>query len=488
MTRPPDAARVLSPASMAEADARAIRAGTDPLALMDRAAGAVVRVLRGRYARRPVSVLCGPGQNGGDGWAVAWMLDRAGWDVTLHAMAPPDRLEGAARRAAERWRGAWAPLGELDTSPHRLVVDALFGAGLSRDLSGEALAAVRRLAGAKAPVLAIDLPSGVDGLTGQARGAAPRADATVTFHRRKPGHLLQPGKALCGALHVAGIGLDDEGAPDALRAGPDLFALPRPKAATHKYARGSVVVATGGRLSAGAARLAANAAARTGAGAVTLASPEDALAVNASASTAVMVRRADGADALAGLVAGRASAGVLGPGMGRTGGTRAGVLAVLANGAPCVLDADALTAFEDEPDALFGALHGACVLTPHEGEFARLFGEEARAGEGGKLARAGAAADRAGCTLLLKGPDTVVATPGRVPVICDHGPPWLATAGSGDTLAGVIGALLAQGMGAHEAAAMGAWLHAEAGRLGGPGLMADDLAGLAGRAYAGRLA
>ena len=475
---------MLSPRSIAAADARAIERGTHSLALMDRAAAAVVRVIRGRYARRAARVVCGPGQNGGDGWAVAWMLDRLGWPVTLYSAVPPARLEGAAGEAAARSDIEPQALGAFEAAPGDLVIDALFGAGLSRDLVGATLSVVRAMDESAAPVLAIDLPSGVDGLTGQVRGAAPRADATVTFHRLKPGHLLQPGAVLAGEVHVADIGLDDEAAPDALRAHAGLFPLPRPGAATHKYARGSVVIASGGHASSGAARLAAYAAARAGAGAVTLASPLSAVDVHARACDAIMIKPMREATDLPALIAERNSAAVLGPGMGRGEGTRARVLNALNLETPCVLDADALTVFEDDPDTLFALTHEACALTPHEGEFARLFG---RADESGKLSRVQAAADRAGCTVLLKGPDTVIAAPGQVPVICDHGPPWLATAGSGDTLAGIIGALMAQGMAAREAAAMGAWLHAEAGCRGGPGLTADDLAGLTGRAYADAL-
>ena len=488
---------MLLPQSLAAADARVIADGLPPLALMDRAADAVVRVVRGRYARRPVSVVCGPGQNGGDGWAVAHKLALLGWDVALHAAVGPDRLEGAARQAADRYGGAALGLSGLDVSEGRLILDALFGAGLARDLTGGALAAVRAMDGGAAPILAIDLPSGVDGATGRVRGHAARADATVTFHRPKPGHLLQPGGALTGRLFVADIGLADDAEPDARRAHARLFPLPRPGPATHKYARGSVVVASGGHARAGAARLAANAAARAGAGAVTLASPTSALDVNARACDAVMVTRMGEGAGLARMVAERGGAAVLGPGMGRSGGrtggqmeaTRDRVQSVLSMGTPTVLDADALTVFEDDPDTLFALTHGACVLTPHEGEFARLFGESDAPS---KLDRARAAADRAGCTVLLKGADTVIASPGTgsgaspgaVPVICDHGPPWLATAGSGDALAGTIGALLAQGMDAHRGAAMGAWLHAEAGRLGGPSVTADDLARLIGQARA----
>lgn len=479
------ASHVLLPQSLQAMDQRIIDAGLPPLALMDRAADAVLRVIRGRYSPRPVSVVCGPGQNGGDGWAIAWMLQRAGWDVTVNAAVPIGRLDGAAFEAATRADMQAALLADVDVGHGRLIVDALFGAGLSRDLVGVALETVQRMRDGEATVLAVDLPSGIDGNTGQVRGAAVTADATVTFHACKPGHLLQPGADHLGDLFVADIGLSASDAldpPDALRAGPRLFALPMANAGTHKYKRGSVIVVSGGHTSASAARLSARAAATAGAGAVTLATPMSALDVNAGAVDAVMVKQLGEPAAFAQLVAERSAAAVLGPGMGRTDATRDRVVQILNLQTPCVLDADALTVFEDTPETLFALAHDRVVLTPHEGEFARLFGQNSAAE--GKLVRTRNAAERAGCTILLKGADTVIASPGKTPVICDHGPPWLATAGSGDSLAGLIGALLSQGMIAHEAAAMGAWLHAEAGRIGGPGLTADDLSALIGQAYA----
>ena len=480
--------QVLTPAGLAAADARAVEAGTAPLELMDRASAACVRAIRGRWPRRPVTVLCGPGQNGGDGWAIAWMLQRAGWPVTVHAAVAPMRMSGAARQAAERSSIAPEALGRFEPAAGDLVVDALFGAGLSRDLQGAALEAVGRLAASGADVLAVDLPSGVDGATGRVRGAAARADTTVTFHARKPGHLLWPGAPLCGRVVVADIGLGEaatsvNGAgdlPDALHNHPSLWALPPLAGDTHKYARGSVVVMSGPAISAGAARLAAFAAARGGAGAVTLVSPLGALEANAAHLDAIMLRGIDRDGDLAEIAGERDSAVVIGPGAGRSVQTRTRTEQVLAAGGPVVLDADALTLFEEEPDALFGQLHERVVLTPHEGEFARLFGDSGN----DKLTRTREAAGRAGATVLLKGPDTVIASPGSVPVISTHAAPWLATAGSGDCLAGLIGALLARGLGARDAACAGAWLHGEAGRRAGPGASADDLPTLIGAALA----
>ena len=480
---------VLTPDAIAQADARAYAAGVAPLALMDRAARACVRVIRGRWPRRPVTILCGPGQNGGDGWAIGWMLAQQGWPVTIHAAVAPMRMEGAAREAAERADIPPQSLREFAPGPDDLVIDALFGAGLSRPLQGVAQAAVEQLARSGADTLAVDLPSGVDGATGRVLGAAAPADTTVTFHARKPGHLLHPGAQLCGRVVVVDIGLETFGeggdqadtTPAALHNDPSLWTLPQPAADTHKYARGAVVVLSGPAIAAGAARLAAMAAARGGAGAVTLASPLGALEVNAGHLDAIMLRPLPKDADLAALAAERRAAVVMGPGAGRTDVTRTRAEQVLRTDGPVVLDADALTVFEDEPDALFALTRQGVVLTPHEGEFARLFG----ASDDDKLTRAQAAAARAGCTVLLKGPDTVIATPGRVPVISTHAATWLATAGSGDCLAGLIGALLAQGMEAHDAACAGAWLHGAAGRAGGPGMTADDLPVLIGAALNG---
>ena len=474
---------VLSPKGAAAADALAIARGQSALDLTDRAAAACIKALRGRWSRRPVCVVCGPGQNGGDGWVIAQRLTEAGWPVSLHADTPPLALTGAAREAALRSGLTPRPLSEFSSRKGHLVVDALFGAGLSRPLTGVALATIQRVQESGADVLAVDLPSGLDGLTGAPRPVAARATMTVTFHRPKPGHLLNPGRKLCGELIVADIGLGEGGEPCAFRNQPGLWLLPRPEGDAHKYARGAVVVVSGGRDSSGAARLSAHGAARAGAGAVTVASPKEALPIHASRLDAIMVRDLGEPCDLAGLLAERGAACVLGPGAGRGKATRERVLGLLATGLPAVLDADALTSFEDDPDTLFSALHEACVLTPHEGEFARLFG---RSGAD-KLTRATVAAERAGATVLLKGADTVIAAPGALPVISTHGAPWLATAGSGDCLAGVVAALMAQGADAREAASAGAWLHGEAGRRGGAGLVADDLPALVASAYAALL-
>ena len=476
---------LLTVAETRRADAAAIAAGTSGLALMRRAGAAVARraaALAGEGAR--VLVLCGPGNNGGDGLVAAALLADRGFAVTVALLGPRAALRGDAAEAAAGWPGPVADPGRIDPAACDLVIDALFGAGLSRSLDGAALDLVRRVAASGRPVLAVDVPSGLDGDTGAIRGEAARARETVTFARRKPGHLLLPGRALCGDVHVADIGLDD-----ALIAGlgPKTFAnepalwrpaFPEPDETGHKYARGHALVLSGPATRTGAARLAARAALRIGAGLVTLAAPPDALAECAAHVTAIMLRRLADADALGALLEDRRyNAVVAGPGLGEE--AEALTRAALAAGRASVLDADALTAFADRAGALGDLVRrsGApTVLTPHSGEFDRLFaGEAGVLDPASKVERARRAAARVGAVVVLKGADTVVAGPDGRAAINAHATPYLGTAGSGDVLAGMIGGLLAQGMATFEAACAGVWLHGDAGRAHGPGLIAEDL-------------
>jgi NAD(P)H-hydrate epimerase len=330
------------------------------------------------------------------------------------------------------------------------------------------------------PVVAVDVPSGVDGASGEVRGCAPSAALTVTFFRKKPGHLLLPGRLHCGETLVAPIGIPaavlDLVKPDVSANHPDwwLPAYPWPGPESHKYTRGHALVA-GGAVMTGAARLAARAAARLGAGLVTVAAPKAAFPIYAAALTGVIVQPADDVHAFEGLLADRRrNAALIGPGAGTGGETRERALAILKAGKRAVLDADALTVFADDPPALFSAIAAAetpaVVLTPHEGEFARLFDRS-----GSKLERAQRAARASGAVMLLKGNDTVIAAPDGRAAISEGAPAELATAGSGDVLAGMVVGLLAQGMPAFEAAAAAVWLHADAARRVGPGLVAEDL-------------
>ena len=474
---------ILTAAQMRAADAATIAAGTPGIALMEAAGRAVAEAAAVLAPRGPVLVLAGPGNNGGDGFVAARLLAEAGRDVTLMLLGARERLRGDAARAAARWHGPVLPAApELPEAA--VIVDALFGVGLDRPLEGRAAELVAAANAAPAPILAVDVPSGLDADSGQPLGPAIEAAATVTFFRKKPGHLLEPGRSLRGTLELAQIGISEAVLAETGILGhentPALWAraLPRLSGASHKYTRGHVAVLSGGATRTGAARLAAGAALRAGAGLVTLASPTSALLVNAAHLTAVMLARVDTPEELAALLEDRRyTAAVLGPGMGTTPGARALTEVALAAPPALALDADALTQFAGAPEALFAAImarQAPVTLTPHDGEFARLFPDLAQLPV--KTERARRAAERSGAVLVLKGADTVIAAPDGRLAINANAPPWLATAGAGDVLAGFIGALLGQRVPAFEAAAAAVWMHGAAGTEVGPGLIAEDLA------------
>ena len=459
---------------MGAADAAAIAGGTPGLTLMERAGAAVADAILARFAPQPVNVLCGPGNNGGDGYVIARLLQSRGWPVTLMALAAP--VTGDAKGAAALWKG---PLVALQGCPSTgLIVDALFGAGLARGLTGVAAAAVNAMAAEPERVIAVDLPSGVAGDSGQSSGPSARAALTVTFHSKKPAHVLEPGRGRCGEIVVADIGL---GATPStvLENGPEIWLarFPWPTAESHKHARGRLIVVSGEAWNTGAARLAARAGLRIGAGVVTMLSPPEALAVNAGHLEAVMLRAFE-TDLELEQAAADVDAAVIGPAAGVSETTLLNVLALARTGAALVLDADAITVFRDDPEELFSVLDRDDVLTPHPGEFERLFpGVLAESPE--RISAARRAAQLAGAVVLLKGADTVISAPDGRAVVNSNGSSWLATAGSGDVLAGFIGGLMAQGMESFEAACAAAWIHSEAAELHGPGLVSEDLPGLA---------
>ncbi len=479
----PGSMALLSVAEMSRADGAAVAAGVSGMALMEAAGKAVAEaVLKRTSGDDLVCILCGPGNNGGDGFVAARLLAEAGRSVRLGLLGDRARPRGDAARAADGWAGPVEALSRGLLDGAALAVDAIFGAGLSRAVDGLAGDVVEALAAAKLPVVAVDVPSGVDGNTGAVWGVAAPAVETVTFFRRKTGHLLLPGRTLCGAVSVADIGIPGSVLTEI---GPQCFAndpviwgrnFPWPRAEGHKYSRGHAVV-QGGESATGAARLAAVAALRGGAGLVTLASPPQAAAVYRAGVASVMVRDvADGADFERLVADPRVTGLLLGPGNGVSAETRSRVLAALAMGKSCVLDADALSVFAGCAPDLFGAIRGNCVLTPHEGEFGRLFGGEGADVPGrDKLARVRAAAAASGAVVLLKGADTVIADARGLALINDNAPASLATAGAGDVLAGLITGLIAQGMPALDAAGAGTWLHGEAASRFGLGIIADDL-------------
>ncbi|HEY2710190.1 MAG TPA: NAD(P)H-hydrate dehydratase [Caulobacteraceae bacterium] len=472
---------ILTVAEMGAADRAAIAAGTPGLTLMERAGAAIAEAICDRFTPCRTLVLAGPGNNGGDAYVVARLLKLAGFTVRVEALAPPATDD--AKAAASGWDGETHPL-RGGFGDAELIVDGLFGAGLARPLTGEALRLARASERARDRIVAIDLPSGLAGDTGKPVGeAAFYAALTITFHRRKIGHALQPGRAHCGDVVIADIGLGPV-TTKLSENGPGLWGakFPWPKVTDHKHARGRLLVVSGDAWRTGAARLAARSGLRVGAGLVTVLSPPDALAVNAAHLEAVMLAPFETDQELAD-AAENAEAAVIGPAAGVDDETLANVLALARTGAALVLDADALTVFRDDPDELFSVLDRDDVLTPHPGEFERIFPGLLK-GAASKVEAAREASRRAGAVVLVKGADTVIAAPDGRAAVNLNGAPWLATAGSGDCLAGFIGGLVAQGMDSFEAACAGVWIHAESGARFGPGLIAEDLPGLAPKVLA----
>jgi len=473
---------ILTVAEMYAADHYAAAQGTPSLTLMENAGRAVADAIAAYWPSGPVSVLCGPGNNGGDGFVVARHLKQRGRDVRLALLGDVHALKGDAAEMARAWDGPVLAVTPGILEGVELVVDAMFGAGLARPLEGAAKDVVATLNTSGIAIVAIDVPSGLHGdLARPLGGECVEADLTVTFFRKKPAHVLMPGRIHCGEVMVADIGIPDAALqtirPRMFENGPELWGerYPWPDPLGHKYARGHTVVVSGPAHTTGAARMAARAGLRVGSGLVSVASPPDAVPINAAALTAIMVKPIAGSAGLASLLHDkRFNAVAIGPGCGTGGSTRDMVAAVLASGAGAVLDADALTAFKDDPNALFLQLREPAVLTPHEGEFERVFpGLLTRSPTRVEAVRAAAAAAK--CTVLLKGADTAIASPdGRV-VINANAPPTLATAGAGDVLTGLIAGLLAQGMSSFDAACAAVWLHGEAASLFGPGLIAEDL-------------
>ena len=479
---------LLTTAEMAEADRLTIAGGISGIDLMERAGAAVAAAVVARHpAGSRVAVVAGPGNNGGDGFVAARLLAERGYRVEMLLFGDVSRLKGDAARAAAKWKGPIAAAEPQRLDGAQVVIDALFGAGLDRPVEGPARSVIEAMNAQPAPIVAVDLPSGINGTSGALMGTAVHAAQTVTFFRKKPGHLLLPGRLYCGATSVADIGIPASilsaiGAKTYENV-PLLWQpqFPVPRLTGHKYGRGHAVVLSGPSWSTGAARLAARGALRAGAGLVTIASPREALAINAAANLAIMVRPVNGADELATFLGDRRlNAVALGPGLGVGEATCALVLAALAGNQAVVLDADAITSFAGEPHRLAQALRARrdrpTVLTPHEGEFSRFFWAlDEKTKVGSKLDRARLAAALTGAIVLLKGGDTVVAGPDGRASIAANAPAYLATAGAGDVLTGMAAGLLAQHMPPFEAASAAVWLHGEAAAGFGPGLISEDL-------------
>ena len=486
---------LLTTGEMGRADAMTISGGTPGSELMERAGAGVAAAVLARFPEiSHWNVLCGPGNNGGDGFVAARHLVGAGKTVALACLVPVERLAGDAAWAASTWDGPVQTFQDFAAEAGGLI-DAVFGAGLTRPLDGIAWSALERAGVVCGAIVGVDVPSGIDGTTGQVCGHALASDLTVTFFRKKPAHCLYPGRALMGEIEVADIGI-----PDAVLAGikplafencPSLWraSWQSPDPAGHKYRRGHAGIVSGGFGRTGAARLAARGALRAGAGLVSVLSPPDAMAENAAQLTAVMVKQAE-TDTVGDVIGkGRISTLVAGPGLGR-GKEQARLLervcaAAKRGGLALVLDADAFTLMGHDPDGWFPRLPSRTVLTPHDGEFSRLFSADKTGGQDvSRLERARIAAQICGCVLVLKGPDTVIAAPDGRAAINTNAPPTLATAGSGDVLAGFVAGLLARGIEAFEAGCAAVYLHGAAAQTFGPGLIAEDLPEMLPKVYA----
>ncbi len=465
---------------MYEADRLAVEAGRSGVELMDAAGRAVADTLMTRWENRPVIILCGPGNNGGDGFVAARYLEQSGWSIQLYILGSIDQYTGDALHHAKAWQtestAKVRPLQTLAIQPHCIVIDALFGAGLARPISNEIEELFTNITSAGCPVVAVDLPSGISGDSGEVMGAALPADITVTFFRKKYGHLLYPGAGYAGEVVIADIGIPETAIatinPGVHENAPDLWAdhYPVPANDGHKYLRGHALI-LGGETMTGAARLAARAARRMGAGLSSIATRPSSFAIYATGDPGTIIEPFNDLKSfLELLVDTRKNAVLIGPGAGVSPETRNLALAALGSGKSVVLDADGLTVFQDDPQALTGAIQYPCVMTPHEGEFKRLFGYE-----GHKIDRARQASRDTGAVVLLKGPDTVIASPDDRVIINTNAVPDLATAGAGDVLAGIIVALMAQSMSAFDAASAGTWIHGAASAKIGPGLVAEDL-------------
>jgi ADP-dependent NAD(P)H-hydrate dehydratase / NAD(P)H-hydrate epimerase len=484
---------ILTVAQMYAADGLAAASGISSLSLMEAAGLAVARVIRAKFQKQHVLVLCGPGNNGGDGFVVARYLWQWGWPVRVALVGDVAALKGEAASQAKAWvasGGYVSPL-EADTiddllRPSPFIVDAMFGAGLSRGLSGVTATAVRKIQKRGLACVAVDVPSGVHGDTGQVLsdadhpqhpGLALSCALTVTFFRAKPAHVVYPARALCGEVVVADIGIP-AAVLEAIR--PRLFindhrlwAVPQPDWQSHKHRRGHVVV-FGGQDS-GATRLAGRAARRMGAGLLTFAVPGRVISTYAQEEPGAFVKAIESAEDIETLLAdARRNVVLIGPGYGLGPATGMLVLRLLSSDKAVVLDADALTQFAADPRLLIEAIQARSaptVITPHEGEFVRLFPDS-----GPKIDRAVSAAANCRAVVVLKGADSVIASPDGLAAVNVNAPAWLATGGSGDVLAGAIAGLLAQGASAWHAACAAVWRHGDAGTRVGPGLIAEDLA------------
>ena len=475
---------LLTAEEMGRAEQIAAAAGLPTLTMMENAGRCVAEEVVRRYPRGSrVVVLCGPGNNGGDGFVCARYLRERGYHVRLALLGRQEDLKRDPKEMARRWDEAIEPMTPQSLEGAQIVIDAIYGTGLRDNVAGIVAEMIEAVMGRSLPVISVDVPSGINATSGALKGVAFKAATTVTFFRRKTGHVLLPGRLYCGDVRAVDIGIPaavlGEIAPRTFANDPEFWLryFPKLRIDGHKYDRGHAVIVSGPMESTGAGRLAARTALRAGAGLVTVATSKSAFYINAAQLTAVMVAAYEGPPGLSAVLSDpRITAVLIGPGAGRDPEVMGLVGSVLASDAVAVLDAEGITAFQATPVELFRLIKSRpapTILTPHEGEFRKVFPELAN--EPSKLERARRAAEMSGAVVILKGADTVVAAPDGLSSISENAPAWLATAGSGDVLAGLVTGLCAQGMAAFDAAAAAVWMHGELAVIFGPGLIADDM-------------
>lgn len=470
---------ILTSAEMKQADLAAIESGTPAMTLIRSAAAGLAQVIRSNMPAGRVLFLCGKGNNGADGFIAAEMLRAKGWNIRVACLVKPKELKEDATRCAKAFNGEIESLNSnLSVHSTDLVIDAIFGTGFEGELPPELVILFDKIRSKKIPVIAVDVPSGMNATTGDIAEGTLKPAMTVVFCRKKIAHVLQPARSFCGRQQLVAVPIADT---DIAALGTQTFEndpalwlndFPFPQAQMHKYDRGHVVV-YGGADRTGAACLAAYAAQRSGTGVVSITAPSaDAGLVYKLYRASMMVDTWQTADEFKALLRDeRKNTVLIGPGAGTDEKTKGAVLVALDFNKTLVLDADALTAFKDDPAALFKKLSPRHILTPHEGEFARLFGDL----PGSKLERARAAAKTAHAIVILKGSDTVIAAPDGTAVINTNAPPILAIAGAGDVLAGLVAGFAAQGMSSFMASIAGVWLHGAAAKSHGAGLTAEDI-------------
>ena len=465
---------ILSASQMVKADSLTIENGISGETLMENAGVSVADFIKTKFSKRKTLILCGPGNNGGDGFVVARHLKESGWDVDLASMIDVRSYKKDALLMAKKWNGNTISFDNIQLKNYDLFIDAIFGTGLSKEISGLTASIINKTNKKNTDVVAIDIPSGVNSDNGEILGIAFKAKYTITFARKKIGHVIYPGKEKCGDIYIKDIDIAERHIKSNIMENlPDLWlkGLPFPTEEQHKYDRGHSVISGGDIDSAGAAVLSAKAALVTGAGLVTVLCPNGATPLYASKLTAVMNKPIHSTDEFSSFIKGKKVTSVLlGPGNGVSERTKKFALEALKMKKRCVLDADAISVFKDLPKELFNTIKSDVILTPHEGEFKRLFSFE-----GNKVEKTQKAAKISKCTIVLKGSDTVIASPDGRTAINTNAPPTLATAGSGDVLAGIISALLANGMDSFKAACAGVWIHSQAANLFGLGLTAEDI-------------